>query len=126
MQGCSFHVAMCKAMYCPHAGFWRWRVADLMHVKAAPWPLRADAHIFDVVLVVISGFAVQQIAGQLWRVFFTRIPEQARALLVLLPTILYHVLHVAPSASAKCSLVTVVLPQWRFHFLRDAGNTNQA
>lgn len=64
-------------------GFWRWRVADLLHVKAAPWPLRADAHIFDVVLVVISGFAVQQIGGQLWRVFFTRIPEQARALPVL-------------------------------------------
>ena len=53
-------------------------------MKLAPWPLRADAHIFDVVLVVISGFAVQQIAGQVWRVFFTRIPEEARPLLVLL------------------------------------------
>lgn len=60
------------------AGFWRWRVADVLHRKQAPWPLRADAHTFDVVLLVISGFAVQQIAGQIWRVFFTNIPEQAR------------------------------------------------
>ncbi|KAK9844095.1 hypothetical protein WJX81_004397 [Elliptochloris bilobata] len=60
-------------------GFWRWRVADMLHTKAAPWPLRADAHIFDVVLVVISGFAVQQIAGQVWRVFFTRISERMPA-----------------------------------------------
>ena len=67
-----------------HAGFWRWRVADLLHIKAAPRPLRADAHIFDVVLVVISGFAVQQIGGQVWRVFFTQIPEQARLFSVLL------------------------------------------
>ena len=60
------------------AGFWRWRVADVLRVKRAPWPLRADAHTFDVVLLVISAFAVQQIAGQVWRVFFTSIPEEAR------------------------------------------------
>jgi len=53
-------------------------LADILQAAKAPWPLRPDARLFDVVLVVISGFAVQQIAGQVWRVFFTAIPEQVR------------------------------------------------
>ena len=80
-------------------------------MKAAPWPLRADAHIFDVVLVVISGFAVQQIGGQLWRVFFTRVPEQARALLVLYPRF-----------NSPCNAyITFNLCQVQLYYSRNAG-----
>lgn len=101
---------MCRVVERVQVGFWRWRVADVLRVKAAPWPLRADAHIFDVVLVVISGFAVQQIGGQLWRVFCTRIPEQACALLVLLSKSNAPCNAYITSSLCKVQLITAVMP----------------
>ena len=57
------------------AGIWELSVEKLLHMPL-PWPLPHDLALKHALLTVVSGFAVQQLSGQLWRVFVTGVSGQ--------------------------------------------------
>jgi hypothetical protein len=54
------------------------KVSDLLHVTL-PWPFTNDLWLSHAVLLLVDCFAIQQLSGQLWRVFLMGVSKQVRA-----------------------------------------------
>jgi hypothetical protein len=60
------------------AGIWELSVQKLLHARL-PWPLPHDLALKHALLILVSTFALQQLSGQLWRVFVTGVSGQVCA-----------------------------------------------
>lgn len=65
MQADDFHAA----------GVWQINISKLLHMSL-PWPLNNGLQIKHAVLIVVACFAVEQLSGQLWRLFVTGVSGQ--------------------------------------------------
>ena len=54
---------------------WQLGVGKLLHAQL-PWPLPQGLALKHALLLVVSSFALQQLSGQLWRVFVTGVSGQ--------------------------------------------------
>ena len=84
-----------------HAGVWQLRLERLLHVRL-PAPLPHDLAVKHAVLLLVAGFAVQQLSGQLWRVFVSGVSGQVSLMRHTRMHAQRHVLPVAVRAAASC------------------------
>lgn len=99
--------ARCQRRRAMHAGVWQLSVEKLSH-RQLPWPLPHDLAVKHAVLIVVAGFALQQLSGQLWRVFVTGVSGQVRTQTSLLMTASKK-LPISPESRGASKINTLVM-----------------
>ncbi len=85
---------------------WQLGLEQLLHVRL-PSPLPHDLAVKHAVLLLVAGFAVQQLSGQLWRVFVSGVSGQVSLMRHTRRHAQRHVLLVVMFAQRSCQSLVI-------------------